>query len=380
MRHGKVGAWKYGPDRDTLDGHRAMKVRWWPHTRDPQIASTRLRCLHVIDALQQQCNDIGLYASRERAPDVLVLAKRYDSASLARARQLQSRGTRLVLDLCDNHFYCDPPMPGWIHRAELLRGAVASVDAVITSTRTLGDVVREECPGTPPLYVIGDAVEPPYSPTVTQRWWHPVDEWALRKLAARTSRFRASGGVPLLWFGNHGSDNAEGGMRDLLRLRNALQLLAKRQKIALTVISNRRETFEAVARDLPLPTTYLPWNAYTFSRAAALHDIALLPISRNPFTLCKTSNRVATALIHGLAVAADIIPSYCEFSDSILLDDWYAGLQEITSDANRRRSMVERGRQHISARWGMASIADQWRATLFAIAKPPKTPGGIHGS
>ncbi len=365
-----------------------MKLRWWPHTPDPRVASTRLRCLQVINALQQAGIDAGLYAPSDPAPDVLVLAKRYDSASIAKARALRDSGTRLVLDLCDNHFHCDPPTPFWTHRANMLRHAVASVDAITVSTPTLADVVYSESDDTPPVYVIGDAVELPWAPGKVRRWSHPFDEWALSRLAARNAKVQSSGGVALLWFGNHGIGNAEGGMRDLLNLRQVLLSLHRQQRACLTVISNHRGKFRSVARELSIPSFYLPWRASTFSRAVSLHDIALLPISPNPFTLCKTNNRVATALVHGVAVAADSIPSYAELSHSIVLGDWEAGLQKLAADAPLRQAMVERGKEYISAHWNLAQIVEQWMATLFSVAQmgadqlptnPPNTGPFISG-
>ena len=353
-----------------------MKLRWWPHTCDARIASTRLRCLRIVDALRAQGLDACLYDPAETAPDVLVLSKRYDADSLTIASALQTRGTRVVLDLCDNHFYCEPPTPAWTRRATLLRDAVARVDAVIVATPALAEIVRAECPAAAPiLYTIGDAVEPPWSPQPARRWRHQLDEWALCKLAEQVARQRAQGSISLLWFGNQGSDNAEGGLLDLLRIAEPLHALAQQQPTNLTVISNHRGKFEAVARALPLPCRYLPWRATTFSRATALHDIALLPVSLNPFTTCKTNNRVATALMHGVAVVADPVPSYREFDDCIVLGDWGAGLRMLAACRARRAAGVERGRARIAAHWGLDTIAGHWRTALEQVAPTPATDG-----
>lgn len=352
-----------------------MKLRWWPHTSDARIASTRLRCLRIVQALRAQQLDAGLWAPGDPPPDVLVLAKRYDKESMAAAGKLRSSGTRLVLDLCDNHFFCEPPTAAWTRRAETLRDAVARVDAVTVATSTLGKVVLDECPAAPTIHVIGDAVEPPAA-TERPAWVrHPFDTWALAQLRRRIAALHGAGGVALLWFGNHGSDNAEGGMRDLLRLVVPLRALCARQPATLTVISNQRSSYEALAGELPLACTYLPWRAHDFSAAAALHDIAVLPISPNPFTACKSNNRVATALMHGLAVAADPVPSYLDFIDCIVMDDWHGGLQMLASDAIHRRAMATFGRTRAETRWNLAAVAAQWRSALAAVASAPAWQG-----
>ena len=345
-----------------------MKARWWPHTPDPRIASTRLRCLRVMAALREQGLDAGLFAPEEAAPAVLVLNKRYDARSLARARAMQAVGTKLVLDLCDNHFYCCPPSPIWRQRADVLRAAVSTVDAVTVPTIALADVVHAECPDAPLVHVVGDPMEPAFIPSPGARWRHLVDELKLLRLQHRLQRTRGEGALLLVWFGNHGSENAEGGMLDLLRIREPLRSMAARRGLSLTVISNSGDKFVALARELGIPCYYLPWTAGTFSRAAALHDIALLPIGINPFTVCKSNNRVVTALTHGLAVVADPIPSYREFEGDAIISDWVAGLATLGADATMRQSMVEEGRNRIAARWSLPAIAGKWRLILEAVA------------
>lgn len=347
-----------------------MRLRWWPHTTDAGVASTRLRCLRVLSALRAEGLDTGLYARGDPAPDLLVLAKRYDPASLSQALDLRASGSKLVLDLCDNHFHCDPPTAAWQRRADALRAAVRSVDAVTVATAALARVLHDECsPSLPPVHVIGDAAETALP--AGDRWRHPFDEWALSRLQRQVEADRAQAGVQLLWFGNHGSDNAEAGMRDLLRIGEPLRALAARRRIGLTVISNHRRKFGSVVAALGIRCRYLPWRAGTFSRAAALHDIALLPIGLNPFTACKTNNRVTTALTHGLAVIADPIDSYLEFADSVALGDWATHLPALADDAPRRRDMVARGRRRIEQSWQLPTIVAQWRQTLTAVASMP---------
>jgi hypothetical protein len=115
---------------------------------------------------------------------------------------------------------------------------------------------------------------------------------------------------------------------------------------------------------LHLRTYYLPWHGLSFSAALQLHSAAILPIQRNPFTACKTANRVLTAALHGLNVVADEIASYAPFADCTVLDDWQRGLGSYLHDeplrARHRATMLARTQE----RYSLDGIAEQWRQAL----------------
>jgi hypothetical protein len=345
-------------------------VRWWPHTDDPRVASYRLRCLQIIDALSSRGVDAGLHRpTRAERPQVLVLSKRYDAATLAQALALRERaGTRLVLDVCDNHFHVDNDDPLLRRRADALRQAVSAVDQVSASSEALAVVIAAECPAQRRIAVIPDAAEAPFEPRGSARWREPRAEWALSRLQAALQRSGVDGARRLLWFGNRGSAGADGGMSDLLRIGDALHLAHRWQPLTLTVISNDRQKFGRLAADWSLPTFYLDWRAHTFSRAARLHGAALIPVGLNPFTRCKTNNRAATAFVHGLNVIADSIPSYQEFAGCAVLDDWPRGLGAYLGDTTRRAADVEAARRLVAERYSLDSVAARWHELVVKAA------------
>jgi hypothetical protein len=350
-------------------------LAWWPHTTDPGVASFRLRCLQIVESLRQRGVDARIHAPGDPAPEVLVLSKRYDAASLQAAQALaRTHGTRIVLDLCDNHFHHDSGAPeSLVRRADTLRQAVAAVDLVTVSSEALGEVVRAECPGAAPLRLVEDAAEKPADPTGPARWKHWRAEWALHGLK------RALAGIPLerrlVWFGNHGSPGVQAGLVDLERPRPWLEAEAARGgPLSLTVISNHRERAAQFTRGWAIPTPYLEWTASTFSRALRLHSATLIPITPNPFTTCKTANRVLSAFEHGLNVIGDSIPSYTPFAGCAVLDDWAQGLGPYLGQAARRQADVQRGRQIADARYSLANITDQWSTALRDIPPRPPSP------
>lgn len=342
--------------------------RWWPHTRNPDVASFRLRCLQVVEALRASGVDAGLFdEDGSEAPDVLVLSKRYDARTVARATGLRARqGTRLVLDLCDNHFHAKVATAEAVKRADALRAAVLAVDAVVCASDALAAVVREECPAVRQVFVVGDAIEWPWSPSFVSRLANPSPEWHLARLARRLRGLRLPAGGRLVWFGNHGSPNADGGMDDLGRIRDVLHEVHAARGVSLTVISNSEPRFHEVTAGWQMPVFYLAWHQQTFSRALQLHDVALIPVGRNPFTLCKTNNRLATSLAHGLLCVADAIPAYEPFADVAVIDDW-SRLRQACDDPGLRAARVAAGQELLRRDWSLERIAGLWATTLGSI-------------
>ena len=351
-------------------------VRWWPHTDDPRVASYRLRCLQIVDALAARGLDAALYRpQRDERPQVLVLSKRYDAATLAAALALRERaGTRVLLDLCDNHFHVDSDDPKLRQRADTLRAAVCSVEQVVAASPALAEVIAAECPTQRRIAVIPDATEPPFEPRGPARLRHPQSEWQLARLGDALRRSGVSTARRLVWFGNHGSAGAEGGMNDLLRLGDALHRAHESKPLSVTVISNDEPKFKRLTAGWTLPSFYLPWHAHSFSRALRWHGAALIPVGLNPFTRCKTNNRVATALLHGLNVIADGIPSYAEFAGRAVLDDWPRGLGAYLDDAARRAADVEAGRRLVHQRYSLESVAARWRDVIVEATSRGEEP------
>lgn len=314
-----------------------VKVHFWPHSRRLHVASYRLRCHMVMEGLSAQGIGTALYEVGDR-PAVLVLSKRYDPASLAQALQLKRQfGTRLYLDLCDNHFYFKEASPEASRRAAELDASIKTVDYVIASTAYLADVIRKRPEMSTPVSVIEDLAEFPRPRQLLDPLRHPRRYLEFLRLTSWLEKTTPEVRQRLVWFGNHGGGFADSGMNDLSTIRPVLDELHRRVPISLTVISNSREKYEALVRGWTVPTYYLEWNETFISPALHLHGVAVIPITRNPFTLAKSPNRVETSLMHGLGVVADRIPSYDKYRDAIYVDDWQAGLQALVSGTGDRR-------------------------------------------
>jgi hypothetical protein len=92
-----------------------------------------------------------------------------------------------------------------------------------------------------------------------------------------------------------------------------------------------------------------------------MHTIAVIPASENPFTRCKTNNRLVTALAAGLAVVASGIPSYRPFEACCVLENWSGGLRRYVLEPEQRERDVAAGQRLVRRDWTLARIADHWQ-------------------
>src|SRR5262245_8063285 len=131
-------------------------VRWVPVTASDAVASARLRAYRPAAALADAGWDSSVTRSQwlGRA-DVVVFQKAYTDRHLRAAKRLHLRGSMVVLDLCDNHFWAANEVPALAARAERLRRMIDVADLVTVSTPELAMLVDH-----PEVHVVDDALEP----------------------------------------------------------------------------------------------------------------------------------------------------------------------------------------------------------------------------
>lgn len=331
-------------------------VGWKPQNPTPRSASTRIRCLNTLRELRGRGYPAELYRpARQRRYRAVVLSKARNRRDLELAEQLKASGVRIAFDMCDNHFVLDA------ERVALLRAMLELADHWVVSSEVLAQVVRDESGTRKPLTVIEDAVESSLKgPLLDIRG--RLD--SARELA-RLDRFlgseahRAAG--HLVWFGNHRASYASSGLVHVSARRREIEAVHRIQPLTLTVISNSQEAFDEIFSDWKIPTHYMRWSAHSFFRALRRHDIAIIPIERNPFTSVKTNNRLALSLSLGLGVVADTIDSYRVFSECAQLDRWEEGLLAYLRDRGLIREHTHRARKIIDQHFSIAVIADKWQ-------------------
>jgi hypothetical protein len=223
---------------------------------------------------------------------------------------------------------------------------------ITCSTSALAEIVAMEAHLDRLPFVVGDPVE--LSNTVL-----PTRDRNGKDVTTRETTKRR-----LIWFGIHGSPNAPCGMIDVARVADVLSRMCIEYPFELVICSNNRETYERHIRPLDFPTIYEEYNRETFSYLLSEMDGVILPVSQNPFTWAKSHNRLTTALYAEIPVVADGLPSYREFSDYCVLDDWQEGLREILCETGAARRKALAGRKYIQSKWMPVHVAEQWRTVL----------------
>ena len=370
-----------------VQARRPLRVAWHVASFNERRASLRYRCIYPMASLRQSGVDAVLFdEGAEQQVDCVVFdawslfptvnGGRDEDALPTLVQRLKARGVRIVLDNCDNQF-SGVLGEGWERALVRLREVAAAADVVVTCSAELAQVMQRECALTSLPYVIGDPVESRIRYTednVLRSLLSPGRKlsWA-RHLAhrARLTAERARGLTPMVWFGSHGNQFAEGGMLDLERVIPTLEKLNRERPLSLTVISNNRGKFDTHFAQQAFPCHYLEWDRVNFLATLKLHAISLIPATLNDFTRCKSANRLTLSLHHGLNVVADAIPSYVEFSSACQLDDWERGLRRyLDSPALRRQHLLE-GQRLSRERCSHERIGNQWQDALSAAVDKP---------
>lgn len=357
------------------------RASWVVTNYNPRSAGLRYRCLYPMAELQRRGYAVERYDPvRKRTYECVVLngwsvfpsVASTDSANdiVRLAQQLKDQGARIILDNCDNQFV-NAPNEKWRLAQERLRTLLCLADTLVTCSAELVDLLAKHSILPEHVEVIGDPVEEIIrvpGDTYLRSMLSPARKLSwMRHFRHALSIYEdhVKGRVPLVWFGSHGNNFAEGGMLDLLQVRELLEDIHERQPISLTIISNHKQKYLDNFSAWRIPTRYVEWDRVTFVKTLRLHKICLIPAARNAFTRGKSANRPAMALFHGLNVICDPVPSYYEFRDCISIGDWKGGLQTYLSDESLRKSHLAEGQAIVRSRYELRVIAECWRKVLF---------------
>ena len=332
---------------------------WKPKFQDARIASVRFRCLNPIAELQKRGFPVELFDESHLSQySGVVFSKLYDQQNYNLARSLKEQGKAVIFDICDNHFYNPYQLEKFKTVREQLLRMLDCADLIVASTPTLAEVLVKEADLRSVPVVIGDAVEEhAITGAGNRRWFRlPARRW-----------IRRNGTANILWFGINGGENAPYGMLDILNQKDLLIELSRTYPLQLLVVSDSRKKFKKYIEPLRLRTLYIEWGAVSFSEILRETDINIIPISRNPFTLCKTNNRLVTALFAGVPTVADEIPSYRDLAPYCVLNHWKSGLRFYLDNKPGGREQARSARPYILEHYTINHIGDAWAKHLSAF-------------
>src|SRR5262249_44657517 len=187
----------------------------------------------------------------------------------------------------------------------------------------------------------------------------------VRAIGRRWSRRRP---LRLIWFGNAGEVSPPFGIVDLARLVPVLEAMHVRQPLSVTVVSNSRAAFERHLAEVRFPIHYHEWVTARFVRLFRRHHLCLIPVNINPFTVCKTVNRLALSLLLGIPAVADWIPSYEELRECAFFGDWQQSVASHASDPSLGHLQVRKARAYLRAKYTPRRVVQQWSDLLRPLA------------
>jgi hypothetical protein len=333
-------------------------VGWKPKSSISDVASVRFRCLSPMNELKRMGFDVQLYseeAANAGQYSAVIFSKLYAPADQALAKRLKAEGVKTLLDLSDNHFYNPAGLPEYLAAASNMKAMSELVDRVICCSPHLALIVSQQAKLRRSPLVVGDAVE---------QMSLPVDAVS-PFVGPQTDVFR------ILWFGSHGSPNAPAGMEDILRIREHLEALQGKVDAELVILSNNVEKYRALSSKIGIASTYVEWAGDVLVKLLAKTNLVVIPITENPFTKCKSNNRAATALWHGIPVIADRIPAYESLRSFLFLDDWRAGFDHAVARSREIQLRTSAGAAYVRQNFNISTIAGDWRRAITTVLADP---------
>ena len=344
-------------------------IAWKPFHYDFNIASARVRAFIPCQYMQEAGWSCEIYNSKHQERyNLVVFQKAYEAKDLILAEQLKSRGTKIVLDLCDNHFYNPYNIPEYTEKSQRLARMLELADLVTVATPELGKLIAKESTNLnneKEIIVIDDII-----------YWFPTNFRS--RMEAKIARWkeRNRDELRVIWFGNsklakvyvrEGIKDPPSGLTSIRKVLPALEKLHQDIPVKLTVISNARKQFNREMKNVSFPTIYHEWDMASLSLIFEEQDTCIIPFDFNDFTICKTNNRLATSLQQGLPVIADPIPSYQEFSDYVLFADWENSLRTYATNKALRNQHARQGRNYVRKTYNKKRAIKQWSALFTKV-------------
>lgn len=270
--------------------------------------------------------------------DVAVISKSFNGSTEELAAKLRTRGARIVVDVCDDHF--GHPEHG-AHFERLLRLA----DRVVASTERMAEVLRERA-GLESI-VVSDPVEGVRRPVL---------------FSPKPPFFR------LLWFGNviSGMSLAEriGELHALAAIRPVrLAVMTAPAPPVLELVD--RVNREAAAAKSRVRVVFAEWSEPALAAALAGNEAVWIPSRGGERESVKSPNRLLEALWAGRLVIADPVPSYLPFAPYVQVGKGLvAGVEEALRDPAMTAARLVGGQAAVERDHAPAVIGKRWAEAL----------------
>jgi glycosyltransferase involved in cell wall biosynthesis len=366
-------------------------ICWRVPAGDADIASIRYRCLIPMRHLKVLGIDSaiswGAVDPLRSRPRALVLVKALAEADVGHAARAAARGVRVLVDVCDNVF-----ADGYRTDAGAnLRAMAEHAAGIVTTGSALAEALgRHLGSGAPPIHVVPDPLETPEEAVgAAAVLWHsrvraiphgsPRDaattagygaRRALRRLRRRTPGPQSPrSGLPrVMWFGNAGSIRPRYGLVNLVDVADELREAAAITPYRLLVVTGDRAAYDDLIAPLHLPSTFAPWEPQSVFRHLRESHVAVLPNSRDEFSIGKSANRAVTALSQAVPVVATRVPALEPLHGCVVFDDFAGGVVRYLRDRDLVATHVARAQPVIEREFAASAVAKRWAALLGRVS------------
>lgn len=315
------------------------------------LASIRYRVLPAAAEMRRQghtvsffqaTSDVGGREDGALAADVVVVSKVLAASSAPLAERAQRLGSRVIVDLCDDHFET-PDLKASYHA--LCRMA----DRIVASTAAMAEVVERKTGRA--ATIVDDPYEAP----------------------AGTPAFAPGGErLRLLWFGHPVNfDTVEAMLPSLGRCSRELPLALEVVTQVSSALTNRLAQAEReFGPGLRLRAT--AWSPAATWKAMEECDLVLVPSLPVAQKQVKSPNRVVEPIRRGRFVIAYPLPAYVELGEFVFLhEDMREGIRwAVESPAEAVRRLIA-GQAYINERFCPQVVGRKWSAILAQAADAP---------
>jgi len=321
-----------------------MKIHWLipgnyrniSELRSSNLASIRMRVAVSIDAILAAGWDS--VTCGDNIPDntgTILIGKIGGDCNNGRAKhwsaqinEFKKREAKIIIDFTDNHLGYETNMTNFY------KTAVVSADALTASSKHLASILYNH--SSAPVTVIDEPIE--FLPLKVRP--------TLQQLPS------------LLWFG-HASNSKY--FLDFLQMHRAL--LSKAKIIALS----NPEGLELIRRsDLKnqLNLHLVNWSVEEMIKSAQLVDICIIPSDLNdPRKAGASANRLITSLALGLPTAANLVDSYCQFTE-YFVDIQSPTFPEMLDNPRAFLAKTQKAQDELIPLFTVEAIRRQWTTFL----------------
>jgi len=376
-------------------------VCWRVRTDDPDVASVRLRCLVPAGRLEEHGLRSRISWGRHDPlggppPEAIVFVKTFEERDRELAERAVAAGVPVVLDVCDNVYARDYRPPAAPDIATFERMAELA-DAIVTTGPGLADALTERLGRAERTHVVPDPAETiqearraprallrerlanlvgpgraPAAGLLRPALGRALDRSRASLRARRSGSARRDGGLPqVIWFGNTGSTSPRYGLVNLVDIADQLAAAARKTPFRLLVVSADPGISRERLAGLPIETEHIRWDRLGIFGRLRESSVAVVPNSRDEFSICKSANRPVLALSNGVPVVASRVPSLAPLEGCLLADDFQSGVSTYLGDAGLRRQHLRAAAPVLEREFSGEAVARAWRDVLG-----PLTPGG----